>query len=113
MATVEECRSALTQFSARLGGAEGDLGRAARLDRSLSCRLTDLGVVFTGRLRDGALHDVTTAPADGKAQIRLETTSDDLVALVNGDLEFASAWARGRVKLEASFKDLLTLRKLV
>jgi hypothetical protein len=30
-----------------------------------------------------------------------------------GELHFASAWPRGRVKLDASFKDLLTLRKLL
>ena len=63
--------------------------------------------------RDGTLHDITTEPAPVKAQISLQATSDDLVALVDGDLNFASSWARGRVKLEASFKDLLTLRKLV
>src|SRR5262245_43595544 len=38
MATVEECRSALQRFSAKLGTAEGELGRATRLDRTLSCR---------------------------------------------------------------------------
>lgn len=113
MATVEECRIALEQLSAKLGGADGDLGRAARLDRSLSCRITDLDTTFSGRLHDAALHDITTEPTRDKAQIRLETSSDDLLALVNGDLNFASAWARGRIKLEASFKDLLTLRKLV
>ncbi|MDI2131845.1 alkyl sulfatase C-terminal domain-containing protein [Yinghuangia seranimata] len=113
MASVEECRSALERLSAKLGGADGDLGKAARLDRSLTCRVTDLKLTFSGQLRDGALHDITTEPPAGKAQIRLETTSDDLLALVDGDLNFASAWARGRVKLEASIKDLLTLRKLM
>ncbi|MCF2531909.1 sterol-binding protein [Yinghuangia soli] len=113
MATVEECRTALEQLSAKLGGAEGDLGKAVRLDRSLSCRVPDLGVTFSGRLHDGALQDITTEPSPEKAQIRLEAGSDDLVALVDGELNFASAWARGRVKLEASFKDLLTLRKLL
>lgn len=113
MATVDECRSALEQFSAKLGGAEGELGRAAHLDRSLSCRIPDLGVTFRGHLRGGALHDITTEPGTDKAQIRLEAGSDDLVALVHGDLDFAPAWARGRIKLDASLKDLLTLRKLL
>lgn len=113
MATVEECRSALERLSAKLGAAEGELGRATRLDRSLSCRLPDLDTTFAGQLRDGTLHDITTEPPPEKAQIRLTATSDDLVALVDGDLNFASSWARGRIKLEASFKDLLTLRKLV
>jgi|SRR4051794_9178269 alkyl sulfatase-like protein len=113
MATVEECRTALEELSAKMGRAEGDARKATRLDRSLSCRLTDLQVTFTGRLRDGALHDITTEPQDDKAQIRLTMTGDDLIALVAGTLNFAAAWAKGRIKLDASFRDLLVLRKLL
>ncbi|MYS86299.1 alkyl sulfatase C-terminal domain-containing protein [Embleya scabrispora] len=113
MATVEECRRALEELSAKMGRAEGDTRKAVQLDRSLSCRVTDLDVTFSGRLRDGALHDIDTEPRNDKAQIRLTMTGDDLIALVAGDLNFAAAWAKGRVKLEASFKDLLVLRKLL
>lgn len=38
---------------------------------------------------------------------------DDLVALVDGELNFAKAWGSGRVKLHASLRDLLVLRKLL
>jgi putative sterol carrier protein len=69
-------------------------------------------VTFHGTLREGVLEDVTTESRE-RAQIRLTIKSDDLIALVAGDLNFASAWARGRVKLEASISDLLRLRKLV
>jgi hypothetical protein len=88
----------------------------AGLDRSLSCRLTDLQQVVLGRLREGAVQDVHPVP-DGpsvpKADIRLTMTSDDLVALTDGRLSFGPAWASGRVKLEAGFRDLLKLRKLL
>jgi putative sterol carrier protein len=40
-------------------------------------------------------------------------TSDDLVALTEGDLNFGSAWMSGRVKLEAGLRDVLRLRKLL
>lgn len=40
-------------------------------------------------------------------------TGDDLVALVAGDLKFAKAWASGRVRLEAGFRDLLRLKSLL
>ena len=82
------------------------------LVRTVSLRVPDLDTTFQGTLRSGVLEDVTTEPRD-RAQIRLTINSDDLIQLVDGDLNFASSWARGRVKLEASFGDLLKLRKLL
>lgn len=40
-------------------------------------------------------------------------TGDDLVAMVDGELNFAKAWGSGRVRLEAGFRDLLKLRSLL
>ena len=40
-------------------------------------------------------------------------SSDDLVAMTNRELSFAHAWATGRVRLDASFRDLLRLRALL
>ncbi|WP_254920832.1 alkyl sulfatase C-terminal domain-containing protein [Blastococcus mobilis] len=97
----------------------GDLAAnpaAEGLDRSLSCRLTDLDEVVVGRLGSGAVRDLRVlphGPAVPRADIRLTMTSDDLVALTNGKLHFGPAWATGRVKLEAGLRDLLRLRKLL
>ncbi|MFF3564099.1 sterol-binding protein [Streptomyces sp. NPDC002574] len=115
MATIEECRSALDRLSENLARAEGDVRSAAALDRSLSCRITDLDITFVGRLSGGRIHDVVTVPGtpDERAQIRLTMAGDDLVALVDGRLHFAKAWGSGRVKLEAALRDLLRLRKLL
>lgn len=115
MATIEECRTALEQLSRNLATANGDVKKAAALDRSLSCHLTDLGLTFTGRLADGRLTGIadTPGPPAAKADIRLTTTGDDLVALVDGRLPFPTAWATGRLKLDASFRDLLRLRTLL
>ncbi|MFD7749388.1 SCP2 sterol-binding domain-containing protein [Streptomyces sp. NPDC059698] len=115
MATKEECRSALDRLSGNLAAAGGDVRGAAALDRSLSCHITDLDVTFTGRLADGRIEvrDTVEGPPREKAEIRLAMTSEDLVALVDGDLNFAKAWASGRVRLEAGFRDLLKLRSLL
>ncbi|MDT0550219.1 MULTISPECIES: sterol-binding protein [Streptomyces] len=115
MATMEECRSALDKLAENLAGANGDLRSAAALDRSVSCRITDLDITFLGRLTDGRIEDVTVVPGlpDERAEIRLTMSGDDLVALVDGELHFARAWGSGRVKLEAGFRDLLRLRKLL
>ncbi|MEU1536240.1 SCP2 sterol-binding domain-containing protein [Streptomyces fagopyri] len=115
MATTEECRAALDKLSDNLAGAEGDVRGAAALDRSLSCRITDLDITFVGRLEDGRIEvlDTIAGPPREKAQIRLTMSGDDLVAMVNGNLHFAKAWGSGRVKLEASLLDLFRLRSLL
>jgi hypothetical protein len=112
VATMDQCMTALK-------GILGDLAAnpaAAGLDRSLSCRLTDLDQVILGRLGSGAVRDLQVVP-DGpdapRADIRLTMTSDDLVALTDGGLHFGKAWASGRVKLEAGLRDLLRLRKIL
>ena len=112
MATIDQCMTALK-------GILGDLAAnpaAEALDRSLSCRLTDLDQVVLGRLGSGAVREVRVVP-DGpdvpKADIRLTMTSDDLVAMTDGRLHFGKAWASGRVKLEAGLRDILRLRKLL
>ncbi|KAA0931473.1 MULTISPECIES: SCP2 sterol-binding domain-containing protein [Streptomyces] len=115
MATIEECRSALDELSDNMAGANGDVRSAAALDRSLSCRITDLDVTFVGRLQDGRIVvlDTVQGPPPEKAEIRLAMTGDDLVAMVGGELHFAKAWGSGRVKLEAGLRDLMRLRKLL
>jgi hypothetical protein len=111
MATVEECRKALERLAEQIGSANGG-SSAPSIDRTLGCHLTDLGVDFRGRLFDGTLTDIEQA-ADPKAKIKLTTTSDDLVALTEGSLGFASAWSSGRLKVDASVFDLLKLRNLL
>lgn len=109
---MEQCLKALEGILDDLAASPA----AADLDRTLSCRLTDLGHVVQGRLGQGAVHDVHTVPEGEQTQpadIRFTMTSDDLIELTEGRLDFGPAWASGRVKLEASFKDLLRLRKML
>ncbi|MER5385421.1 SCP2 sterol-binding domain-containing protein [Streptomyces sp. NBC_00647] len=115
MATIEECRTALDKLSDNMANAEGDVRTAAALDRSLSCRITDLDITFVGRLKDGRIKvlDTLQGPPPEKAQIRLTMNGDDLVSMVNGELNFAKAWGSGRVKLEAGLRDLFRLRTLL
>jgi predicted lipid carrier protein YhbT len=111
MATVDECRQALERLAGQMSGTDGE-HRGQQIDRTLACHLTDLDVDFRGRLAEGTLIGIEQA-ADPKAKIKLTTTSDDLVALTNGQLNFATAWASGRLKVDASVFDLLKLRSLV
>ncbi|MYT29689.1 MULTISPECIES: SCP2 sterol-binding domain-containing protein [unclassified Streptomyces] len=115
MATLDQCRAALERLAHNLSSADGGVRSAAALDRSVSCRITDLDTTFVGRLADGGLRDVTcvAGPPPEKAEIRLTMSGDDLVALVDGRLNFARAWGSGRVRLEAGLRDLMRLRTLL
>ncbi|HKC29742.1 MAG TPA: SCP2 sterol-binding domain-containing protein [Jatrophihabitans sp.] len=110
MASVEQCEHALHELADRMAASDSARSKAG-FDRSISCTIRDLGVVFTGRLKDGQLIGIGQA-ANGEAQVRLTMTSDDLLALVDGRLKMAPAWASGKVKVEAGVRDLLRLRSI-
>ena len=110
MATVEECEQALADLADRLAANES-ARRKVSFDRSLTCSIRDLDVVFAGRLKDGQLVDIRRAPSKD-AQIKLSMSSDDLLALVDGRLKVAGAWATGRVRIDASIRDVMRLRSL-
>ena len=116
MASLQECEIALQALASRLATVDPDLRRRHAVDRTVSCRLVDLGMVFHVRLTDGSVVDLQCTPdheARAQAQVRLAATSDDLVALVSGDLTPPVAWATGRLTVEASVLDLLRLRALL
>ncbi|KAB8195042.1 hypothetical protein FH608_011600 [Nonomuraea phyllanthi] len=115
MASVEECRSALAKLVAQFDEI-GEEDRAKHVvERTVSCRVADLGVIFYGRLHPDGLDPFTEQPPpDGKtADVKLTIASDDLIALVDGELDLARALLGGRVKVDASFGDLLRLRRLI
>lgn len=110
MATRLDCEQALQELAAIIAraGSSGDRG----LQRSVSCRITDLDVIFAGVLRDGQLHDIEQVPS-ARSDIRLTTSSDDLLRLVDGSLGFAKAWSSGRLRVDAGIMDLLRLRRML
>lgn len=111
MASPEECEKAFHQLADRLAAADQSTRKKAALDRSLTCTVSDLGIVFGARLKDGELNEIRRAEvADG--QVKLTLSSDDLLQLVDGRLSFGSAWASGRVKIDAKVLDLLKLRSI-
>jgi hypothetical protein len=114
VATLEQCKAGVEELARRLSTVDHDARRHAR-DRTVSCWLPDLDVTFSGRLHDGHLVDITMAThrQHAPADVRLRLSSDDLIALVDGSLPVAQAWATGRLKIDASMLDLLRLRSLL
>lgn len=111
MATVDDCRNALHDLAARLE-ANAEARGKLDLDRTLACRVTDLGVAFHGRIVGGLLVDITDGD-DPRAKIALVASSDDLLSLVAGRLDVTRAIASRQVAIKANPFDLLKLRKLL
>ena len=115
MATKEECATALDRLAQKMSGIDSAERSKNLLERSVSCEIPDLKVTFHGQLKDARLMNVRSYPVPEPvptAQIRLVIPSDDLIALVDGRLDFIPAWTSGRIKVNASIGDLLKLRKI-
>ena len=111
MATVEECRKALEKVASWLSGLSPEVRQKHFVDRTISCRVTDLGIEFRTRLGpDGPGPIAEARPDDPPAQVAFSAASDDLVALAEQRLHIARAIATGRLKVHASVFDLLRLR---
>jgi SCP-2 sterol transfer family len=113
MASQEEARAALERIATRLTDVDPDELAKHVVERTISCRVPDLDLVFVTRIHAGGLDEFQLAESVNGAQVRLTVNSDDLVALADDELGVAKAWASGRLKIEASLGDLLRLRKIL
>ena len=114
MATAEECQKALEGLIGRIGDMDAKDRQAQLLDRTLSCRVPDLGVTFITRLSPDGGQPVRLADSSTpQAQVRFTADSDVVVAITADPGSFMRAWVTGRLKVQASLLDLLHLRKLM
>jgi predicted lipid carrier protein YhbT len=113
MATLEETRAALERIATRLTDVDPDELAKHVVERTVSCHVPDLDLVFLTRVHAGGMDAFKVAESANGAQVRLTVRSDDLVALADDELGVAKAWASGRLKIEASLGDLLRLRKIL
>jgi hypothetical protein len=113
MNSAEECRQALQKLAGRLS----ELNPAERDqyfgNRSISVTIPDLGVTYATNLGTGDDPVREVAPGEPPADIRLTANSDEVVSLAESPMNIARAWMAGRVKIEASMRDLIRLRKLL
>jgi predicted lipid carrier protein YhbT len=114
MATADECRKALEALLERITQMDA-ADRAANFpERTISCRVPDLGLLFATRIGPHGADPVQeAAPGSPPAQVRFTANSDDLVAIAGDPASFARAWLTGKLKVEASLLDLLMLRKFL
>jgi predicted lipid carrier protein YhbT len=114
MASAEECREALQALTGRLGEMNEKERSSFFSNRTFSCHVTDLGVTFVTRITENGAEPVKeVGPDEPPADIRLTANSDDVVALSATPANIARMWMAGRVKIQASIRDLLALRRLL
>lgn len=114
MATADECRMALESLTGRISEMDEQVRQAKLIDRTLSCRVSDLGVTYMTRLGPHGADPVKEANDHfPTAQIRFTAKSDDVISIARDPGSFARAWLSGRLKVEGSFLDLLHLRRLL
>ncbi|REF01191.1 SCP2 sterol-binding domain-containing protein [Thermomonospora umbrina] len=113
MANEEECRTALEVIRTRLGDVDADRFAQHVVERTIVCRIPDLGLALRSRIHAGGLEPFEPTDDPRAGQVQVTVGSDDLVALANDELHAARAWATGRLKIEAGVRDLLRLRRLL
>ncbi len=113
MASLGTCRIIVDELAAKWRDVDADSHKKNIPDRTLELTLLDLDVSFRGRLQEGELIDIVEGQDSTKPNVRLVMSSDDLVAMANGEMKFAHAWATGRVRLDASLRDLVRLRSMM
>ena len=114
MATAEECRAALEKLTGRIADMDAKDRAAHLVDRTLSCRVPDLGITFLTRLGPDGAEPITQASnGTPQAQVRFTADSDVVVAIAGDPGSFMRAWLSGKLKVQGSIFDLLHLRKLM
>ena len=113
VATKAEVERQLGLLMSRLDGNEANVRSAIPTRKVLCCHVADLGADWYSVVENGHVSQPSEAPPNGRADITLRVGSDDLVDLVEGRTTFLSAFASGKIKVDASIVDLLRLRSLL
>ena len=115
MATRRQVETKLRELIQRLDATNGDvkasLSDALPESRVIELAIPDLDAVYWTELAEGRMRGLHRGPPE-EADIRVRVTSDHLVELVDGEKSLFSSFAGGHIKIEASFSDLMRLRKL-
>jgi hypothetical protein len=114
VATKRQVETKLRELINRLG--QTDEGMAALADalpepRIIEVHVPDLDETFWTELASGKMGTLHAGAPD-RADIRLKAQSDDLIEVLDGRRSMFSSYVAGRMKVEASFADILRLRKL-
>ena len=115
VATKRQVETKLRQLIRRLDQADtnvrGSLADSLPESRIVQVEIPDLGTSYWTELAGGRM-DGLHEGSPRQAEIRVRVSSDYLVELVDGKKSLFSAYLAGQVSIDASFSDMLRLRKL-
>jgi hypothetical protein len=116
LATKRQVERKLRELIERLDeapdGAKESLAEALPEPRVIEVAIPDLDAVYWTELSRGHMKGLHQGAPAGEAEIKVRVSSDHLVDLVDGNKSLFGSFLGGQVKIEASFSDLLRLRKL-
>ena len=113
LASKEDVEERLALLIGRLGAddeAARTLHESLPERRILSLHVTDLDERYWAEMAQGRIGPLQRGAAED-ADIRISSTSDELVKLADGGGSVFAAYVAGRVRIQASFSDLMRLRR--
>ena len=115
MATKKQVETKLREMISRLDESgddvRADLAKALPDPRMIQIDVTDLEASYWTELADGRMSKLKPGEAED-VDIKLRASSDDLVAMIDGELGLVKSYLTGRIRIEGSLSDLLALRKM-
>lgn len=114
MATKEEVKNMLDEvlikYREKVDNYEKISEKLKDFERKISIKFEDDGNYhFT--ISDGEVGDIKEGTLN-KSDITINTDTETMKALINGDMRAMEAYARKRVKVEASFLDMLKIKDM-
>lgn len=115
MATKRQVESKLRELIDRLDQTQegvAALSEALPERRVIEVFVADLEATYWTDLTDGRMGSIRRGPSEDDPDMRMEVQSDDLIDIIDGRRSMFSSYVAGRMKVEASFADIMRLRKL-
>ncbi len=113
MATIEQVEGTFADLIGRIDALDSRQRAMLPSRRTLQATCTDLDASWHAMWRNGEFSEVVDGDPDRRADIRIRLSSDDLIELAAGRLDFGRALGDGRVRVDASMTDLLRLRAVL
>lgn len=113
MASEQEVDQTMSSLLRRLEQIDPTYRSMLPSRRTIEATCPDIGVTYHAKWQAGEMSGVARGEAPGRPDIRITVNSDDLVAIADGSLDFARAYAENRVRIRAGMTDLLRLRAVL